>query len=104
MKPHREYVREQRRNRRLAKALDEANAESRLAVMLARMREHRGLTQRQLADIAGVRQPQIARIESGAYFPNLDTLWKLADALDATVQIGPCQSIQIKSARRVSRR
>lgn len=106
MKAHRDYVREQKeKSPRVATALAEAESEARLAVLLAQLRERRGWTQRQLADVAGIRQPQIARIESGAYFPNLETLWKLADALNATVKIGPRRAISIEARRAaVSRR
>ena len=100
MKAHRAYVREQQeKSPILAKALGSAQAEARLAVLLSQMRERRGWTQRQLADMAGIRQPQIARIESGTYFPSLDTLWKLADALNATVKIGPGRAISIAAGR-----
>jgi transcriptional regulator with XRE-family HTH domain len=105
MKAHREYVAEQeKKSPAFAAALSNAQAEARLAVLLARMRERRGWTQRQLADVAGIRQPQIARIESGTYFPSLDTLWKLADALNATVRIGPGREISIAARRMVSDR
>lgn len=47
---------------------------------------------------AGIKQPQIARIEKGGQAPTLDTLWRLADALKATVVIGPGQRLEIKAA------
>jgi len=66
--------------------------------MIAHLREDKGLSQRDLARITGLKQPQIARIESGDYLPTLETLWKLADALKAKVIIGPHQHIEIKAA------
>jgi len=99
MKSHRQYVKEQiKHDPRLAKDLTEARAEVRLAVMIARLREKRGWSQRELAKVTGIKQPQIARIEKGGQMPTLDTLWRLADALKAKVVIGPDQFLEIKAA------
>jgi ribosome-binding protein aMBF1 (putative translation factor) len=99
VKAHRQYVKEQiKRDPRFAKDLTEARAEVRLAVMIARLREKRGLSQRDLAKVTGIKQPQIARIEKGGQMPTLDTLWRLADALRAKVVIGPDQYLEIKAA------
>ena len=99
MKTHRQYVKEQiKRDPRLAKDLTEARSEVRLAVMIARLREKRGWSQRDLAKTTGIKQPQIARIEMGGQMPTLDTLWRLADALKAKVVIGPDQFLEIKAA------
>lgn len=99
MKAHRRYVKEQiKRDPRFAKDLEEARAEVRLAVMIARLREERGWSQRDLAKITGIKQPQIARIEKGGQMPTLETLWRLADALKAQVVIGPHQHLEIRAA------
>ena len=99
MKAHRQYVKEQiKGDRRFAKDLEDVRVQVRLAVMIAHLREDKGLSQRDLARITGLKQPQIARIESGDYLPTLETLWKLADALKAKVIIGPHQHIGIKAA------
>lgn len=99
MKAHRQYVKEQiKKDPRMASALEEARIQVRLAVMIAQLREKRGLSQRDLAEKTGFKQPQIARIESGDYLPTLETLWKLADVLGARVIIGPRQKIEIKAA------
>ena len=44
-------------------------------------REHRGMTQKQIEAISGVRQGYIAQIESGKKTGSIDTLKKLAAAL-----------------------
>lgn len=99
MKAHRQYVKEQiKKDPRLARDLEEARVQVRIAVMIARLREKRGLSQRDLAEKTGFKQPQIARIESGDYLPTLDTLLKLADVLEARISIGPRQKIEIKAA------
>lgn len=62
--------------------------EMRLEQRLIALRERRGLSQQELADRAGVKQPQIARIESGrAKNITLRTLAKITSALGATPQI-----------------
>ena len=48
-------------------------------------REHRGLTQAQLAERAGVTQGAVAQIESGKRRGSIDLLRKLADALGVDV-------------------
>ncbi|MBI3950815.1 MAG: helix-turn-helix transcriptional regulator [Acidobacteria bacterium] len=44
-----------------------------------------GLTQTELAERTGIKRPNIARIESGKHCPSLDTLEKIAEALNVTV-------------------
>ena len=57
------------------------------AQQVARLRIARGLTQAQLADLVGTRQPSIARLESGAVPPSMSFLRKVAAALDAQVEV-----------------
>ena len=54
---------------------------------LAVLRLRTGMSQRQLADAADVKQPQIARLESGKDNPNptFDTMMKLARGLGISV-------------------
>ncbi len=54
-------------------------------------RETKGISQRELADISGVKQPAIARIESLKSTPQVDTLLKLLIPLGYTLQITPLQ-------------
>ena len=53
---------------------------TRVAEWVNGARRSAGLTQRQLAERAGVPQPTIARIESGKQMPRADTLDKLLKA------------------------
>ncbi len=57
------------------------------AQQVARLRIARGLTQAQLAELVGTRQPSIARLESGAMQPSIRFLRKVAAALDAQVEV-----------------
>lgn len=55
----------------------------RLASELRRLREARGLSQRELAEQVGTTQSAIARLEAGNNPPNLLLLDRIADALGA---------------------
>ena len=54
---------------------------------IARLRLLRGMTQAELADMVGTRQPSIARLENGSSMPSLSFLERIAEALDAQVEI-----------------
>ncbi len=57
------------------------------AFQLARLRILHGLTQQQLAEMVGTKQPSIARLESGTVEPRISFLRKVAAALDSRVEI-----------------
>jgi transcriptional regulator with XRE-family HTH domain len=57
------------------------------AYQIARLRIARGLTQAQLAEMVGTKQPSIARLESGASEPSVAFLRKVAAALDARLEL-----------------
>ncbi len=61
--------------------------EHKLASALIRLRLAKGLTQEQLAKLLNTKQESIARLESGSSLPSLSTIRKVADALDAEVEI-----------------
>lgn len=52
-----------------------------------RKKEH--MTQQQLAEKSGIKQPMIARIESGKTDPQLSTFKKLLDSLGLEIQVIP---------------
>ena len=88
-------------------AIDETEKDlgSRLVVArnVMRLRMQRGLTQQQLAQELGVKQPRIAQIESTAANLQIDTI----DRLAAVFGIEPARLLQAEkpatSARRASR-
>lgn len=51
------------------------------------IRNHKNISQRELASLSGVAQPVIARIESNKVSPKLDTIIKLTNALDVKLDI-----------------
>ena len=54
---------------------------------LIEMREKHGWSQRDLAERAGMKQPQLARLETGQVEPRLDTLQRLAKAMGSRLTI-----------------
>ena len=52
---------------------------------LAERRKEAGLTQKQLANLLGLKHSSISKWENGASKPRADTLKKLADLLNCTV-------------------
>lgn len=67
-------------------------AESDLRVALIgeiiQARRERGISQRQLGKISGVKQPVIARMENGTSIPNLNTVIRVLAPLGKTLYIG----------------
>ncbi len=60
-----------------------------LARQLAEQRRARHLTQKQLADMTGIDQAEISRIERGQANPTTATLWTLTHALGVDVRLVP---------------
>jgi ribosome-binding protein aMBF1 (putative translation factor) len=54
-------------------------------------REQKGLSQRELAEMSGVKQPAIARLESMKATPQIDTLFKVLHPLGYTIEIVPLE-------------
>ena len=55
-------------------------------------RHEHGMTQKQLEEISGVKQPIIARLEKGSTDPQLSTLLKVLAPLGKTLAIVPLDS------------
>ena len=60
---------------------------SQIADRVAARRLELGLSQRQLADLTGTTQSAIARLETGGRPPRIDTLLKIAEALDCDLVV-----------------
>lgn len=54
-----------------------------VAIRVLRYRTEHGLTQTAFGRLVGLRQPHVARLESGEHEPSLSTLARLSAALDA---------------------
>jgi ribosome-binding protein aMBF1 (putative translation factor) len=59
-----------------------------IAWLLIKFRMDKGLSQQELADLVGTSNSQISRIESGRHRTNLDTLTRIAHALDLRLVVG----------------
>jgi transcriptional regulator with XRE-family HTH domain len=70
-----------------AAAYEEARASLMLGQMVHDRRVELGLTQAELADRAGMTQPQLSRLESGGATPTVPLLARLAAALNADLDI-----------------
>ena len=58
----------------------------RIGGKIADLRKARGMTQQQLADMAGLAQQNLARVETGRYSSRLDTLAAIAEALGCQLE------------------
>lgn len=58
-----------------------------IAGQVADRRKERGLSQADLAALVGTTQSAIARLESGGRPPRIDTLLRIANALDADLHV-----------------
>jgi HTH-type transcriptional regulator/antitoxin HipB len=70
-----------------AAAHEQAKLRYELAEAVRARREELGLSQRQLAERAGMTQPGVARFEAGGTTPTLPLLERLASALGLTLTI-----------------
>lgn len=68
-----------------------------IAKELISMRQQLGLTQRGLAEKAGIKQPQLARIETGKQSPRLETLVSIAASVGYCVELRLVPSTKDKS-------
>ena len=68
------------------------NASLKLNELMERMveeRKYQRMTQREFAEVVGIKQPMIARIEKLESIPRLDTFIKMADKLDLEILLAP---------------
>ncbi|MEH2285863.1 helix-turn-helix domain-containing protein [Nostoc sp.] len=66
---------------------DALESEFQCAKQVIALRKASGLNQRDFAKLVGIKQPQLARIESGKQVPKIETLAKLARGAGYDVEI-----------------
>jgi len=76
------------------------NFEIALIGKMIEARKEKGLSQRELAEISGVKQPAIARLESLKTTPQIDTLFKVLYPLGYTMEIVPLSNSKQMSITR----
>lgn len=80
-------IKEQMKNAEFAIAYELEHERLRLAHKIKALREKQHMTQVQLAELVGTKQPSIARLETGHYWPRIDMLEKIARALGAHLDV-----------------
>ena len=58
------------------------------------VREEKGLTQQALADLCGVKQPVIARMEKAVHSPQIDTMVKILTPLGLKLTVVPIEKTE----------
>lgn len=77
------------RNPALAEDLRDTSVKVGLGIPLDQLRRQRGLTQRQPAEVSGIKQPMLARIERGSQSPGAAVLTRILVALNGCLTIAP---------------
>jgi ribosome-binding protein aMBF1 (putative translation factor) len=77
----------ERLRERLAGVEDDGWFFARIAYQVAERRRDLGLSQSELADLVETTQSAIARLESGGRPPRIDTLLRIAAALDCDLRV-----------------
>lgn len=73
---------------------------AKLVVQITNRRKSLGLTQAQVAERAGITQAQVARLETSSSVPSIETVMKVAVALDMTIGLN---SVDEQSAAMTAR-
>lgn len=75
-------------------------SELRVSIMNAiiEARQDKGITQKELEKLSGVKQPHIARIENGNTNPQIDTVLKILAPLGKTLKVSPIESEVLKDS------
>ncbi|REE83927.1 helix-turn-helix protein [Paenibacillus taihuensis] len=84
MKKWDDFINEMEPERRKEAQIIQAKA--RMVSELIHIRETLGWTQQQLADAAGMKQPAIARFEGGTTAPSIETIIRIALALNVQIR------------------
>jgi DNA-binding XRE family transcriptional regulator len=82
-----EWLEEELQDEEFRLLWSEREAAYKIAREFLRLRKRQGLSQSEVARRAGLKQPAIARLESGAVRPTLDTIQRVARALGRNVEI-----------------
>lgn len=82
------YLEEQLKDKDFAERFKKAGDAWDIALQIASLRRESGLSQKELAKLAGTTQQQISRLESTSYEGHsLSMIRRVAEALGATVQV-----------------
>jgi len=87
LKTHSQVLKEQLKDTKFERAYDELGPEYELIRALIEARLRNKYSQAELAERAGMQQSAIARIESGAVSPTLQTFTKIAAAIGKEISL-----------------
>lgn len=75
-----------------------AESDLRVAIIgeLIKARQEKGISQKKLEELSGVKQPIIARMEKGSTSPQLDTILKVLAPLGKTLAVVPLETVSKK--------
>ncbi|HCC60084.1 MAG: hypothetical protein A2402_01235 [Candidatus Staskawiczbacteria bacterium RIFOXYC1_FULL_37_43] len=85
-----EILKKELRNPEFKKYYDEYGRQLEIAYQILKLRKKKKLSQAQLAKKIGTKQSNIARIESGQQNFSIDTLEKIAEALNCQLEVNFC--------------
>lgn len=80
-------VQEQRKDKEFDLEYNKIKQEYKLIDKFVEIRKERNITQKELAEIAGVSQQAISRLELEKHIPKMDTFMKILDGLDLELVI-----------------
>ena len=86
-KNFRETLNEQLKNPEFKKEWDALEPEYQIIKAMLATRNEKAMTQKQLADITGIPQADISRLENGNANPSLRTLQRLADGMGMKLKL-----------------
>ncbi len=86
-KKFRETLNEQLKNPEFKKEWDALEPEFQIIKAMLDTRNKKAMTQKQLADITGIPQADISRLENGNANPSLRTLQRLADGMGMKLKL-----------------
>jgi len=64
---------------------------------LQQIRKQKGLTQEKLAELAGVHEKHISKLELGTYKPSFDTLSKILKVLDISIEEAGLDTVKVSA-------
>jgi DNA-binding XRE family transcriptional regulator len=82
-----EHVKNKQKDIEFTQLFDMEQERLKLARKVRLLREKQNLTQAELAEMIGTKQPSIARLENGHYWPRIDVLEKISLALGKLLEI-----------------
>ena len=86
-KTFRETLNQQLKNPEFKEEWDELEPEYQIIKAMLSSRAEKSMTQKQLADITGISQADISRLENGNANPSLRTLVRLADGMGMKLKL-----------------